>query len=149
LDFGICKLLHTDDVATSETTQVAMCMLTPDYASPEQIRGDPVTIASDIYSLAVVLHELLTGVKPHRFERYTPQAIGQAICEQDVVRPSLAANKSVTRRLRGDLDNILMHALQKEPQRRYESVDQLSDDLRRHLSHQPVRARPDTVGYRL
>ena len=124
-------------------------MFTPDFASPEQIRGDPITIASDIYSLGAVLYELLTGAKPHRIDRYTPRAIEQAICETDVLRPSLAAtNKATARRWQGDLDNILLLALNKDPQRRYGSVDQFSEDLRRHLSYQPVKARADTLRYR-
>ena len=149
LDFGICKLLHTDLLAPEETTNNAMRMLTPDYASPEQIRGDAITVASDVYSLAAVLYELLTGVKSHRIEKYTPQAIERAICDQDVEPPSLAAGKALARHLRGDLDNILLRALQKDPQRRYASADQFSDDLRRYLSDQPVKARPDTVAYRM
>jgi len=149
LDFGICKLLHTDPMAPADTMDSGARMLTPDYASPEQILGDPITVASDVYSLAAVLYELLTGTKPHRIEKCTPQAIERVICEQDVVRPSLAAGGAVARRLRGDLDNILLRALQKDPQRRYPSVEQFSEDLRRHLSHQPVMARPDTLTYRL
>ena len=149
LDFGICKLLHTDPMAPADTMDSGARMLTPDYASPEQIIGDPITVASDVYSLAAVLYELLSGAKPHRIEKCTPQAIERVICEQDVVRPSLAAGGAVARRLRGDLDNILLRALQKDPQRRYSSVEQFSEDLRRHLSHQPVLARPDTLAYRL
>jgi serine/threonine protein kinase len=148
LDFGICKLLQTE-LRDAETASGTLHMLTPEYASPEQVRGDPVTIASDIYSLAAVLYELLTGAKPHRIEKLTPQAMELAICEQDVLRPSLAGDRSHARRLKGDLDNILMHALQKDPDRRYASVEQLSDDIRRYLSHQPVRARPDTLAYRV
>src|SRR5262249_36897464 len=90
LDFGICKLLHAGRVEAAETIDGGMRMMTPDYASPEQIRGDRITVASDVYSLAAVLYELLTGAKPHRIEKNTPQAIERAICEQDVVRPSEA-----------------------------------------------------------
>lgn len=150
LDFGICKLLYTDSLAGERTLTDGMRLLTPDYASPEQIRGDPITVASDIYSLAAVLYELLTGAKPHRIEQYTPQAIERAICEQEVRRPSLAAaTRLLARRLSGDLDNVLLRALQKDPPRRYASAEQFSEDLRRHLSHEPVQARPDTVVYRL
>ena len=124
-------------------------MLTPDYASPEQVRGDAITVTSDVYSLAAVLYELLTGAKPHRIGECTPQAIERAICEEEVVRPSQAAPKNLERRLRGDLDTILLRALQKEPDRRYPTVEQFSEDLRRHLANQPVKARPDTVRYRV
>jgi serine/threonine protein kinase len=148
LDFGICKLLLSEAPAT-DTDAATLRMLTPEYASPEQVRGDPVTTASDIYSLAAVLYELLTGYKPHRIDKLTPQAVERAICEHDVIRPSMVPDKALARRLSGDLDNILMKALQKDPQRRYASVEQLSDDIRRYLSHQPVKARPDTLTYRL
>ncbi len=147
LDFGICKLLHSEPLP--ETATGTLRMLTPDYASPEQVRGDPVTIASDIYSLAAVLYELLTGYKPHRFENRTPKAVEQGICDHDVIRPSLVPDKALARRLKGDLDNILMLALQKDPQRRYASVERFSEDIRRYLAHQPVRARPDTLRYRV
>jgi len=145
LDFGICKILHSDPGET-----VGMLLLTPDYASPEQILGDAITVASDTYSLAAVLYELLTGAKPHRIEKTTPQAIERAICEQDIVAPSLAAgSKSLARRIAGDLDTILLHALEKDPNRRYASVEEFSEDLRRHFTHQPVKARPNTVAYQL
>ena len=150
LDFGICKLLYANPLAKEDAVTEGLRLLTPDYASPEQIRGDPITVASDVYSLAAVLYELLTGAKPHRMEQYTPQAIERAICEQEVLRPSLAAKtKPLARRLSGDLDNILLRALQKDPARRYASAEQFSEDLRRHLAHQPVLARPDTMLYRL
>ena len=84
LDFGICKLLH-NEIPAAETASGTLRMLTPDYASPEQVRGEPITIASDIYSLAAVLYELLTGFKPHRIEKLTPQAVERAICEYDLV----------------------------------------------------------------
>jgi tetratricopeptide (TPR) repeat protein len=148
LDFGICKLLQADPLAPDETGAAGVGMLTPDYASPEQIQGDLITVASDVYSLAAVLYELLTGVRPHRIEKYTLREIQHAICEQEILRPSLAAPKSLARRLRGDLDNIIMLALQKDPLRRYATVDQLSNDLQRYLACRPVRARPDTVAYR-
>jgi len=148
LDFGICKLLLVDR-SESETALHTLRMLTPEYASPEQIRGDPITIASDIYSLAAVLYELLTGYKPHRIEKLTPQEVERAICDHDVIRPSLVPDKALARRLKGDLENILMRALHKDPLRRYASVEQFSDDIRRYLSHEPVKARPDTIAYRV
>lgn len=147
LDFGICKLLYREPSST-ETAANTLLMLTPDYASPEQVRGDPVTIASDIYSLGAVLYELLTGCKPHRIENLSPQGIERSICEHDVTRPSIVPNAQLARRLRGDLDNILMQALQRDPERRYSSVERLADDIERYLSHQPVKARPDSLAYR-
>lgn len=137
LDFGICKLLHTE-ANLAVTASRTLHMLTPDYASPEQVRGDPITIASDIYSLAAVLYELLTGRKPHRIVKFTPQAVERAICDEEIARPGLA----------DDLDTVLMYALQKDPARRYGSVEQFAEDIRRYLAHQPVKARPDTLMYR-
>ena len=149
LDFGICKLLQGPTPETDETVDVGLVALTPDYASPEQIRGDPITVASDTYSLAAVLYELLTGVKPHKIEDYTLRGMERAICETDILRPSLACtNKAVARQLKGDLDNILTVALEKDPRRRYESVDQFAEDIRRHLDYEPVKARPDSIRYR-
>jgi serine/threonine-protein kinase len=145
LDFGICKLLYSDPLATSETVSG---MLTPEYASPEQVRGDQVTVSSDVYSLGAVLYELLTGVRPHRLGKTTPRAIEEAICERDVLPPSAAcADGAVARRLRGDLDHIILHALAKDSQRRYESAAALAADLRRYLAHEPVLARPQTLTY--
>jgi len=150
LDFGICKLLHTPTAEADQTVEVSLLALTPDYASPEQIRGEPVTVASDIYSLAAVLYELLTGVKPHRIEDCSLRGMERAICETAIQKPSAAcADAATARQLNGDLDNILGKALDKDPQRRYESVDQFAEDLERHLRHEPVRARPDSLGYRV
>lgn len=122
-------------------------MMTPDYASPEQVRGDPVTVASDVYSLGAVLYELLTGVRPHRIESYTPQAVERAICDIDVQRPSSAAPPKA-KELQGDLDTILLKAMQKEPARRYASAEQLAEDLRRYLDNRPILARSDSLSYR-
>jgi tRNA A-37 threonylcarbamoyl transferase component Bud32 len=148
LDFGICKLLFavpSEDATRPHDFQ----MMSPDYASPEQVRALPITVASDIYSLAAVLYELLSGRRPHRIDKYTPQAVERAICEEDVLPPSLVVNeRSRCRLLSGDLDNILLRALHKVPERRYESVEQFADDLQRHLLNLPVSARPDTLGYR-
>ena len=147
LDFGISKLLisEPDPLRTQSES-----LMTPDYASPEQILGDPVTVASDVYSLGAVIYELLTRERPHRIDKCTPLALERAICLDPVIQPSSAArDKSLARQLRGDLDNILMRALQKEPARRYESVDHLADDLRRYLEHRPVLARPDSAAYRI
>jgi tetratricopeptide (TPR) repeat protein len=146
LDFGICKLLYSDPLATAETSAG---MLTPDYASPEQVRGDAVTIASDVYSLGAVLYELLTGVRPHRITKFSPQAIERAICDEDTLRPSLIPiDKTLSKKLAGDLDNIVLRAMEKEPERRYASAAQFADDLRRYLDNEPVHARPLTLHYR-
>ena len=150
LDFGICKLLQTTAEQPDETMEAAPPLLTPDYASPEQIRGDPITIASDVYSLSAVLYELLTGARPHKIEEYTLQGIERGICQTAVVPPSAACAGSVAaRQLKGDLDNIVLFGLNKDPARRYQSIDHLAEDIRRYLAHQPVRARPDSVGYRV
>jgi eukaryotic-like serine/threonine-protein kinase len=147
LDFGICKILLNEPgvTLTLETSNP----LTPDYASPEQVAGDPITIASDIYSLGAVLYDLLARARPHIIEKLTPQAIAKAVCEDEVVAPSRAAkDPALARQLRGDLDTILLKALQKDPRRRYASVEAFSEDLRRVLDNEPVLARPDTALYR-
>lgn len=159
LDFGIAKLLDPaqsgfDPGRTATQTATIMRMITPDYASPEQVRGAAISTATDVYSLGAVLYELLTGQRPHRFQSYTPTEIERVICETEVERPSQAASKSdwlsakLRRQLSGDLDNIILMAIRKEPERRYQSVEQFSDDLRRHLEGLPVSGRSDTVGYR-
>ena len=148
LDFGICKLLYSDPLGKDTVTDAGR-MMTPDYASPEQIRGEPVTVASDIYSLAAVLYELLTGTNPHRFANRTLLEIERTICEQPVMRPSRAiSDRELSRRLSGDLDTILLRALDKDPARRYETVEALGEDLDRYLSNLPVKAVPDTLIYR-
>ena len=148
LDFGIAKVLHPDaDDATSTVT--GMRLLTPEYASPEQVDGRHATTVSDVYSLGVVLYELLTGRSPYRPRSRTPLDVVEAVRTTDPERPSAAGNtEKLRKRLRGDLDTILLTALRKEPGRRYQSVEQLAADLRRHLDGLPVRARPDTLGYR-
>lgn len=147
LDFGICKLLLHEPGEGETVTGAAM--MTPDYASPEQVRGEPITVASDIYSLGAVLFELLTGARPHVIEKYSPQMLERAICEEQIRRPStLVSDKTKAKQLAGDLDTIIGRAMQKEPARRYQSVEQFASDIRRHLEHRPITARPDTVAYR-
>jgi len=144
LDFGIAKLVDPESTGAEMTLTVAGArVLTPDYASPEQVRGEPITIASDIYSLGVVLYELLTDRRPHHLDTYSPLEIERAICREEPKKPS-----TWNRQLDPDLDNIVLMALRKEPQRRYGSVEQLSEDVRRYLENRPVRARKDTLGYR-
>ena len=156
LDFGIARLLDPE-TATIEQTMTLGAVMTPEYASPEQVRGENITTASDVYSLGVVLYELLTEQKPYKIENRTTANIARAILEQEPTRPSNAVardadnSKSETRNpksLRGDLDNIVLKALRKEPERRYPSVGQFSEDIRRHLEGRPVQARKDTLGYR-
>ena len=156
LDFGIAKLLGAEHVPFHTAVTAANGVpLTADYASPEQIRGAPITTASDIYSLGVLLYELLSGSLPFSLAGRSPQAIEQLICETDPVPPSSVADETLNprqqrvrhRQLAGDLDNIVAKALNKEPKRRYASAAQLAEDLRRHQTGLPVIARPDSLVY--
>ena len=165
LDFGIAKLLNAElsgQTLTAATAQ-GQLMMTPEYASPEQVRGEPVTTATDVYSLGILLYELLTGRQPYRITSRAMPEIVRAVCEADPLRPSVAVSRDrsdtaptthgadvqrLRRRLEGDLDNIVMKAISKDPRRRYVSVDQFAEDVRRHLSGMPVLARHDTVRYR-
>ena len=145
LDFGICKLTRDEPVPADQTVMVP---LTPNYASPEQVLGGTITLVSDVYSLGAVLYELLTGKCPRRFESLSASAIDAAYKAPIVPAHAAAADRQVARRLAGDLDNVMMRALETEPERRYESAAQLAEDLRRYLDHEPVRARPRTIAYR-
>ncbi len=167
LDFGIAKLLAAEPPAAALPTAPMARAMTPAYASPEQIRGVSVTTASDVYSLGVMLYELLTGRLPYQLDQLSAGQIERLVNEHEPARPSIAVTRAppavlarraaergcgrperLRKRLSGDLDNIVLEALRKEPERRYPSVARLSDDLRRHLVRLPVSARPDTVGYR-
>lgn len=157
LDFGVAKLLEADASPVAEQTITMMGVMTPEYASPEQVRGENITTASDVYSLGVVLYELLTEQKPYKIETRSPASVSRAITEQEPTRPSTAIAKGDgsskpqipnSKLLRGDLDNIVLTAMRKEPARRYQSVAQFSEDIRRHLEGRPVIARKDTLGYR-
>ena len=153
LDFGIARLLDAGGT-TGEHTITLPSMMTPEYASPEQVRGETMTTVSDVYSLGVLLYELLTGRKPYRLTSHRPDEVARAITDQVPERPSTAAAadpQSTIRSpksLRGDLDNIVLMAMRKEPERRYASVALLSDDIRRYLEGRTVLARRDTLGYR-
>jgi non-specific serine/threonine protein kinase/serine/threonine-protein kinase len=146
LDFGIAKLLQAEGDGVSagpERTATLLRALTPEYASPEQVRGRPVTTASDVYSLGIVLYELLAGVRPYRVESGDPEELLRVVCELDPALPSAHRPE-----LSGDLDAIVRKALRKEPEHRYASVDQLSEDIGRHLAGAPVLARRGNAVYR-
>jgi eukaryotic-like serine/threonine-protein kinase len=150
LDFGIAKLLLVEEEGETATalTQVGTRLLTLDYAAPEQVRGEPITTATDVYALGVVLYELLTGRSPYGPERRTAPEMARAVCEATPRAPSVAAVRpALARRLRGDLDTIVLRALSKEPSRRYPSAEALAEDVRRHLAGHPIQARRETIAY--
>ena len=174
LDFGIAKVLQAGTGGGEETglTRTGMRIMTPEYASPEQVRGEPVTTASDVYSLGVILFELLTGHRPYRFPTRSASEIENVILSTEPKKPSTVVQQrdeaapeatapelvsqsrgtlpaKLRKRLAGDLDNICLKALRKETEQRYASVDQLLQDITAHLQGQPVSARPATVGYRV
>jgi serine/threonine-protein kinase len=169
LDFGIAKMMDPQGAEGTLATE-SLLLMTPEHAAPEQFLGQPITTATDIYQLGVLLHELLTGGRP--FRAGTSLELHRAICELEPTRPSagferpgagsgeseeavaidIARSRSTTpdglrRQLRGDLDRIVLRALRKEPERRYGSAAELADDIERHLGGFPVEARPDTLGY--
>ncbi|MGP1310200.1 MAG: serine/threonine protein kinase, partial [Phycisphaerales bacterium] len=193
VDFGIAKLLNPNlSPVEYEPTAAYVRLMTPEYASPEQVRGDQISTSSDIYSLGVVLFELLTGKRPYRLPSRVLDEVRRIICEEEPERPSTAVTKlepagakaptsappsgphstrgpssrsaaggttvltgtsrrdteRLARRLTGDLDNIVLKALRKEPNRRYPSAEQFALDIQRHLEGFPVTARPDTASYR-
>ena len=178
LDFGIAKVLNPETSNQNWlATQTGLRCMTPAYASPEQARGKSVSRETDVYSLGVVLYELLTGHRPYRLTQNSPAEIERAICEQEPEAPSTVIRRvendtspdgkpitktpelvsltrggepdKLRRRLRGDLDNIVLKSLQKEPKCRYGSVAEFSQDIDRHLQHQTVKARPRTFAYRV
>lgn len=176
LDFGIAKILHPElnDSTLAQTLTLTLARaLTPGYASPEQVKGEPITTASDVYSLGVVLYELLTGRSPYGTARRTVHQLAQAVCEFEPEKPSVAvrqttstranseqnaaalpagseaARAKLSRSLRGDLDTVILRALAKEVERRYQSVEQFDVDIQRHLSNLPITARRDAIAYRV
>jgi len=149
LDFGIAKLMEGELTHETELTQQSGRALTLDYASPEQIRGDPIGTASDVYSLGIVAYELLTEAKPYQLKRQSAAALEEAIASVDVRPASIAtSNKLFTKDLRGDIDAILNQALKKSVVERYPSVDAFAQDIERHLANLPVQAQPDRWAYR-
>jgi tetratricopeptide (TPR) repeat protein len=155
LDFGIAKLLQPEYSAHAMgLTRSDMQPMTPNFASPEQIRGLPITTASDTYSLGVILYQLLTGRHPYERHMHTAFELGQAICETDPEKPSKFAERAEPemrgnpKALRGDLDTIVLKAMRKEPQKRYASMEHFSEDIRRYLEGFPVLARNAGVWYR-
>jgi eukaryotic-like serine/threonine-protein kinase len=175
LDFGIAKILDPAAGVPPNLTISIFQPLTPAYASPEQIKGETITTASDVYSSGVLLYELLTGHRPYRIGGRASHEVAQAVCDFEPERPSSVVFNSekldlggptvditpesvsavregtpekLSKRLKGDVDNIILMALRKEPQRRYASIEQLGGDIRRHLTNLPVMAAKDTVGYR-
>jgi eukaryotic-like serine/threonine-protein kinase len=161
LDFGIAKLTSEGEARETALTQFGGRTLTPDYASPEQISGHPITTASDVYSLGVVLYELLTGSRPYRLKRDSRASLEDAIAEADVIAPSRArftpdiaeqravSPQKLSRELRGDLDAIILKALQKNLSDRYASVDTLEVDLKHWLDGEVVEAQPPGTWYRI
>jgi tetratricopeptide (TPR) repeat protein len=147
LDFGVAKLVDPSVVDGAFTSEM---MMTPDYASPEQIRGERVTTASDVYSLGMVLYEVLTGERPYRITSSNWHDLERVVCKTEPRKPSMIETLSLRtrRRLAGDLDNIVLMALRKDVSRRYGSAEQLSEDIRRHLQGRPILARRDTPFYR-
>jgi serine/threonine protein kinase/tetratricopeptide (TPR) repeat protein len=157
LDFGIAKLLSPEFLQAPPVTRTEWRPMTLEYASPEQLRGEPVTEASDIYSLGVLLYELLTGRRPYRIEERTRLEAERIVCEQEPDRPSVALSHAfggvpegneLRRALEGDLDTIIMKAMRKGPEERYGSVKEFSEDIQHHLSGLPVRARNPSLFYR-
>ncbi len=165
LDFGIAKVLQENE-REAANTMTGFRLFTPEYSSPEQARGENLSVASDIYSLGVLLYELLTTHQPFDFTNRSPLEIAQIVCENEPERPSTAIYKrretveendfefdesktaETSRLLRGDLDNIVLKAMRKEPLRRYATVSEFAEDIENYLKNLPVKARPNSAFYR-
>ncbi len=150
LDFGIAKLIEAENNPDRQTAfTIGGTALTPEYAAPEQLKGEAITVSTDVYALGVLLYLLLTGRHPAGEGHRSPAELVKAIVESEPSRPSDAvAVEKLRRVLRGDLDTILAKALKKDPHERYASVGAFADDLRRYLKSEPIKARPDTLTYR-
>ena len=151
VDFGIAKRLEPSPAQAGAAATIAAGVLTPSYASPEQLSGEPVKPASDVYSLGVVLYRLLTGASPYAAAEHDHYALARAIREDEPLRPSRAVasrSRELARPLKGDLDAVVLMALRKEPARRYASAEALADDLFRHIEGLPVTARHGAFSYR-
>ena len=163
LDFGIARVLEEDGgPQRTLLTEAGTHVLTPEYAAPEQIGGSSITTQTDIYSLGVVLYELLTGLRPLKLTSHSPAEVEIVLRDHRPAKPSARALENeridvthgmtaekISRKLRGDLDTICLKALNKEPERRFSSVDEFSNDIDRHRRGLPVAAQPDSTGYRL
>ncbi|PAP81675.1 hypothetical protein B1759_10270 [Rubrivirga sp. SAORIC476] len=147
LDFGIARLLD-EATEVEASVETALPMLTPEYAAPEQVTGEPITTATDVYALGVLLYELLAGTRPYAIQRATLSGIVAAVRDAQPPLPSTVTREARRRALRGDLDTIVMKALAKDPARRYGAAEDLGADLRRFQRGDPVVARTPTVGYR-
>jgi serine/threonine protein kinase len=146
LDFGIAKLL--DPEAGEAAAATLLPAMTPEYASPEQVKGESITTATDVYSLGILLYELLAQRRAYELKSRSAAEVARVVCGVEPARPSTVAPRVVAKQLSGDLDTIVLKALRKEPARRYASVQELSEDIRRHLEGLPVSARGDGFAYR-
>jgi serine/threonine-protein kinase len=149
LDFGIAKLMDEGQAKETRLTELSGRALTPDYASPEQILGEPLSVASDVYSLGVILYELISGQRPYTLRRESRGALEDAIVQADPMQPSEVADTLWRKSLRGDLDTIVLKALKKAPAQRYATVNALAEDVQRYLADRPVQAQRDSRWYRL
>ena len=166
LDFGIAKIIEDEQDTAIPLTRTGFHLMTPEYASPEQVNGENITTATDVYALGLLLCQILTGSLPYDVSKKNPLEIGHVINAAQPTRPSVLVTQnlnetdkikstghdlnliSLRKRLKGDLDNIVLKALRKEPERRYNSAEQLLNDLQNYQKNLPVSARPETAGYR-